>query len=167
MEVEGTILPGSVSTAGPDHAAPTAPVILDHFGAGNPNEYFGCTTNRVELLSITPSTDDQTPAADLRYSVSRQLSPGTLERAYAELSLFDGGLLALPYGLQGLPGTYVVQARDWAGNISAPSNPEPIDIGPGCDCGGQTTGHGPVSMLGLLGALLLWVRSKRARSGSA
>jgi hypothetical protein len=154
VEVSGTTLPGAVTSgSGSDSISPTAPVILGHFGAADPNQYSGCATNRVELLSVTPSTDDATPAADLRYSVSRQLDAGVLERSYSELRLFDGGLLALPYGLQGLPGSYVVQARDWAGNLSPPSNVEPIDIGPGCDCGGHTTGPGPVSVFGLIGAL--------------
>jgi uncharacterized protein (TIGR03382 family) len=162
LEVSGTTLPGVVTSGpGPDDTPPTAPVILRHFGASDPNQYSGCATNRVELLSLTPSTDDATPPGDLRYSVARQLPSGGLQRSYSELRLLDGGLLALPYGLQGLPGTYVVQARDWAGNLSPPSNSEAIDIGPGCDCAGRTTGPGPVSAFGLLGALFWWRQRRR------
>jgi uncharacterized protein (TIGR03382 family) len=162
LEVQGTELPGAVTTAsGPDRIAPTPPAILGHFAASDPNRYSACVTNRVELLSLRASTDDATQANDLRYSVSRLLPTGSLERSYSELSLFDGGLLALPYGLQGLPGSYVAQARDWAGNLSPPSNAEAIDIGPGCSCAGRTTGPGPVSRLGLLGAGLWWLQRRR------
>jgi len=163
VEIGGTTLPANVTSgSAPDVTPPTAPVFLRHFGASDPNQYSGCATNRVELLSITPSTDDATPAGELRYSVSRQLEMGSLQRAYSELSLLDGGLLALPYGLQGIPGDYVIQARDWAGNLSPPSNVLPIDIGPGCTCAGRTTGPGPVSTFGLLGALFWWRRRRMA-----
>ncbi len=162
---------GSFTTgAGPDTQAPTAPVALGHFQAPNPNAFTFCLSDRLELIPIVPSTDDQTPQALLRYSVSDQLPDGGLSVLFNELtpvSFADGGLaLALPMGLQGLPDRYVVQARDLAGNLSAPSGAQAVDVGPTCDFAESTAGRGPPSLLGLW-AFGLWLLRPQRRRGCA
>ena len=125
-QVAGGAAIGSFTTgAGPDTQAPTAPVALGHFQSGDPNSFTFCLADRLELVPIVPSTDDQTPQALIRYSVSEALPDGGLNVLYNDLtpvSFPDGGAaLALEMGLQGLPDAYVVQARDLAGNLSIPS----------------------------------------------
>ncbi len=154
--------------AGPDVTPPAAPTALGHFQAPNPGDFPFCMADRVELIPIVPATDDQTPQGDLRYSVSELLPDGGLSPIYAELTpttLGDGGtVLVLPMGLQGLPDSYVVQARDAAGNLSAASQPQPVDVGPTCDFAESTAGRGPPDLLALwLVGLALLARARRPR----
>ncbi|MHB1845503.1 MAG: hypothetical protein ACYCWW_11800 [Deltaproteobacteria bacterium] len=145
---------GSFTTgSGPDTTPPSAPAVLGAIpGDGNDFAY-GCFSDRLELLPLVPSEDDATPASELRYEVSEQLPDGGLARVYEELvpvGLPDGGsVLPLPMGLSGLPGSYVVQARDWAGNLSPPSAPVRITVGPSCDFAESTAGGAPPSLLAL------------------
>jgi hypothetical protein len=166
-QVAGGAAIGSFTTgAGPDTQAPTAPVALGHFQSGDPNSFTFCLADRLELVPIVPSTDDQTPQALIRYSVSEPLPDGGLSVLYNDLtpvSFPDGGVaLALEMGLQGLPDAYVVQARDLAGNLSSPSTSEAIDVGPTCDFAESTAGRGPPSLLGMW-ALGLWLLRPRRR----
>jgi len=151
---------------GPDTVPPSAPVALGHFEAPDPNAFTFCLSDRLELVPIVPATDDQTPQSLLRYNVSEQLPDGGLAVLYNDLtpvSFSDGGVaLALEMGLQGLPDHYVVQARDLAGNLSPPSSPQAVDVGPTCDFAESTAGRGPPSVLGLW-VLGLWLLRPRRR----
>ena len=164
----GTSVASFTTAAGPDDVPPSAPVALGHLAA-DPSLDMGCMADHLELLPIDPSVDDQTPATELRYSVSQELPDGGLQLAYAELipiALGDGGVaLPLPFGLSGLPGSYVIQARDWAGNLSAPSAPVTVEVGPNCDFAESTAGGAPPSLLALslLGLWILRGLGKRAR----
>ncbi len=169
-QVTGGSAVGAFTTgAGPDTQPPTAPIALGHFQSSDPNAYIFCICDRLELVPIVPSTDDQTPQALIRYSVSEQLSDGGLAILYNELTpvtFSDGGMaLPLEMGLQGLPDNYVVQARDLAGNLSAPSAPQAPDVGTTCDFAESTAGRGPPSLLGLwaFGLWLLRPGRRRAR----
>ncbi|MHB8416830.1 MAG: hypothetical protein ACYDCL_02055 [Myxococcales bacterium] len=150
---------------GPDVLAPSAPVALGHYPAPDPNAYTFCLADRLELLPIVPSIDDQTPQALLRYQVAEPSPDGGSEIVFNDLTpveLPDGGqALALPMGLSGLPDGYTVQARDLAGNLSAPSAVQAIDVGPTCDFAESTAGRGPPSLLGLWLLGLFWLRRRK------
>jgi len=89
--------------------------------------------------------------------VFNELTPQTLP---------DAGLaIAVEYGLQGLPGDYVLQARDLAGNLSGPSAVEKVEIGPGCDFATSTTGQRSAGLWQLL--LILLLLQPRRRSARA
>ena len=170
-ELEVTTASGSfVTGAAADTQPPTAPGALWHAHASNPNQFApyqggGCATDETELFGLAPSTDDLTPSSDLRYNLSLVLPDGGLSMLFNELSpqsLSDGGLvIAVPYGLEGLPGDYVLQARDLAGNLSAPSGVQKVEVGPGCTFASSTTGRRQASWWPLL--LLVLVRGRSAR----
>ncbi len=158
---------GSFTTGpGPDLVPPSAPTALGHYPAPDPNAYTFCLADRLEILPILPATDDQTPQSLLRYEVSELLPDGGSVIVFNDLTpvdLGDGGqALALPMGLSGLPDGYAVQARDLAGNLSPPSAPQAIDVGPTCDFAESTAGRGPPSLLALwlLGLFWLWPRKR-------
>jgi hypothetical protein len=166
-QVTGGSAVGSFTTgAGPDTQPPTAPVALGHFQSSDPNAFTFCISDRLELIPIIESTDDQTPPALIRYSVSEAQSDGGLSVLYNDLTpvtFSDGGVaLALEMGLQGLPDDYVVQARDLAGNLSAPSTTQAVDVGPTCDFAESTAGRGPPSLVGLW-VFGLWLLRPRRR----
>ncbi len=162
----GTFLTGDAVDTQP----PTAPGALWHGGAENPNLYSACATDETELFGLAPSTDDLTPQGDLRYNLSLALPDGGLAMLFNELSpqaLGDGGLvIAIQYGLEGLPGDYVLQARDLAGNLSPPSAVQKVEIGPGCTFASSTTGRRQASLWPLLMILLLGLRRSNRRSVS-
>jgi hypothetical protein len=166
----GAAIGSFVTGPGPDVQPPTAPIALGSFQASDPNTYTFCLSDRLELIPIVPSTDDQTPQPLIRYCVSEQLADGGLAMLYNDLTpvtFTDGGAaLALEMGLQGLPDDYVVQARDLAGNLSALSTTQAVDVGPTCDFAQSTAGRGPPSLLALW-IMGLWLlrpyRSRRAR----
>jgi hypothetical protein len=169
-QVTGGTAVGTFTTGpGPDTQPPTAPVALGHYQSSDPNAYTFCLSDRLELVPILPSTDDQTPQSLIRYNVSQQLSDGGLAVLYNDLtpiSFSDGGVaIALEMGLQGLPDDYVVQARDLAGNLSAPSGEQAVDIGPTCDFAESTAGRGPPSLLGLWIFGLWFLRPRRRGFG--
>jgi len=164
----GTFVTGATN----DTQAPTAPGALWHAHADNANQFApyqsgGCATDEAELFGLQPSADDLTPQADLRYNLSLVLADGGSSMLFNELSpqaLGDGGfVIAVPYGLEGLPGDYVLQARDLAGNLSAPSAVQKVEIGPGCTFASSTTGRREAS----LWPLLLIVFLGRRRSARA
>jgi hypothetical protein len=174
-ELEVTTASGNfVTGAAADTQPPTAPGALWHQHASNANQFApyqggGCATDETELFGLAPSTDDLTPPDDIRYNLSLVFSDGGLSMLFNELSpqaLGDGGLvIAVPYGLEGLPGDYVLQARDLAGNLSAPSSVQKVEIGPGCTFASSTTGRRQASFWPLLLVLLLLRRrSERRRS---
>ena len=168
-ELEVTTAPGTFVTAGvADTQPPSAPGALWRAHASNANQFFpyqsgGCATDETELFGLEPSTDDLTQPSDLRYSLSLVIPDGGLSMLFNELSaqpLGDGGLvIATPYGLEGLPGDYVLQARDLAGNLSAPSAVQKVEIGPGCTFASSTTGRRQASLWPLILVLLLRRRS--------
>ena len=149
----------------PDTHSPTAPGVSWFAAASDPNQFSRCTTDHTELFGLAPSIDDLTLQGDLRYSLSRVLSDGGLSMVFNELTpldLPDGGtLLAVQYGLDGLPGDYVVQARDLAGNLSAPSDPQQVEIDPGCTFASSTTGRGLGNLW--IAVLALWRWPGRSR----
>jgi hypothetical protein len=157
-----------------DTQPPTAPGALWHAQAANPNQFSICATDETELFGLAPSTDDLTLPGDLRYSLSRALPDGGLAMLFNELTpvtLADGGAgIAVQYGLEGLPGDYVLQARDLAGNLSAPSAVQRVEIGPGCTFASSTTGRRQGNLWVLLGLLLSlghgWRRRNAARERS-
>jgi hypothetical protein len=150
-----------------DTQAPSAPSVLWFGGAANANTFSFCATDRTELFGLGPSSDDLSAQSDLRYDLSQVLSDGGLAMVYNELMPFglpDGGLvLAVQYGLQGMPGDWVAQARDLAGNLSAPSGVQHVDIGTGCTFASSTTGRGESSLLLALLGLVALRRRTRAR----
>lgn len=163
---------GSFTTgAGPDTLAPSAPALLGAVPGDGMNPVYGCISDRLELFPLEPSTDDQTPASEIRYELSVALPDGGFERTYEELvpvGLPDGGLvLAVPMGLSGLSGSYVARARDWAGNLSPPSAPVRVAVGPTCDFAESTAGSGPPSLLALwlLGLGFLARRRRAVQNG--
>ncbi len=154
--------------AAPDTKPPSAPKVLAAYDAPDPADFTYCMADRVELIAIAPSTDDTADPASLRYSVSAPAPDGGLTPVYAELTpvvLGDGGTaLVLPVGIAGLPGSYVVQARDEAGNLSAPGRPTAVDVGPTCDFSESTAGRAaPPDVLTLL-LLVLGVMTLRVRA---
>jgi hypothetical protein len=81
----------------------------------------------------------------------------------APVTLGDGGLaLAVEYGLEGLPGDYVLRARDLAGNLSAPSKVQKVEVAPGCTFASSTTGRRRASFWPLI-LLILLTRRRSAR----